>query len=297
VVNDVVENMAQMVDRMEVRTPRGSMSAFNYRITPYSGGSDHVVLIDRKIPGIMLGHSDYTHHTSEDTPDKVDPVELERSEILTAATMLFLSDMTADQAVDLAYLAAANSAERLGAAARRARGLLNSANRAQEGVMWFEVKNTMSLVGQWEREAVGSVLQFNKDDRVGNVVQTIRRQLEQQEETLLSALRAEATALGISTRARAADANDSRVPTRLTRGPLGSGLPASQLPAADAAWYFSPENTLSGNMPFELVNIIDGTRTVTEIRNALSAEFGPVSTESVSHYVNDLVRVGVAEWK
>ena len=301
VVNDVVENMAQMVDRMEVRTPRGSMSAFNYRITPYSGGSDHVVLIDRKIPGIMLGHSDYTHHTSEDTPDKVDPVELERSEILTAATMLFLSDMTADQAVDLVYLAAANSAERLGAAARRARDLLKSAsersNGAREGTTWFEVENTMSLMGDWERDAVGSVLQFNNDDRVGNVVQTIRRQLEQQEETLLSALRAEATALGVSTRARAADAEDSRVPTRLTRGPLGSGLPASQLPAADAAWYSSPENTLSGNMPFELVNFIDGTRTVTQIRNALSAEFGPVSTESVSHYVNDLVRVGVAEWK
>ena len=52
-----------------------------------------------------------------------------------------------------------------------------------------------------------------------------------------------------------------------------------------------------GNLPFELVNFIDGARTVTQIRNALSAEFGPVSTEAVSHYINDLVRVGVAEWR
>ena len=301
VVNDVVENMAQMVDRMDVRTPRGSMSAFNYRITPYSGGSDHMVLIDRKIPGIMLGHSDYTHHTSEDTPDKVDPVELERSEIITVATMLFLSDMTADQAVDLAYLAAANSAERLGAATRRARGLLNPtsewATDAADGAVWFEVENMMSLVGEWEREAVGSVLQFNEDGRVGEAVQAIQHQLEQQEETLLSALRSEARAKGISTRARAADSEDSRVPVRLTRGPLGSGLPASQLSTADAAWYSSRDNTLQGNMPFELVNFIDGTRTITEIRNALSAAFGPVSTAAVSHFVNDLVRVGVAEWR
>ena len=301
VVNDVVANMAQMVDRMNVRTPRGSMSAFNYRITPYSGGSDHMVLIDRKIPGIMLGHSDYTHHTSEDTPDKVDPVELERSEILTAATMLFLSDMTVDQGVDLVYLVGANAAERLGATARRARRLSAPAsvrdNSGEEGVAWFEVENTVSHAGEWEREAVGSVLHFNDDSRVREAVQAVQRQLEQQEEALLSALRAEATAAGISTRARPASPEDRRVPVRLTRGPLGSGLSASQLPAADAAWYSSREFTLRGNLPFELVNFIDGERTITEIRNALSAEFEPVSTEAVARYVNDLVRVGVAEWQ
>jgi hypothetical protein len=93
-VNDVVANMAQMVDGMEVRTARGSLSAMNYRVTPYAGGSDHMMFIDRKIPGIMFSHSpDYTHHTSEDTPDKVDPVELERSEIIAAATILYLSDL------------------------------------------------------------------------------------------------------------------------------------------------------------------------------------------------------------
>ena len=85
--------------------------------------------------------------------------------------------------------------------------------------------------------------------------------------------------------------------TRLTRGPLGSGLPASQLPADDAAWYTSSEYSLRGNVPFELLNFIDGERSITEIRNALSAEFGPVSTEAVARYVNDLVRVGVAEWR
>ena len=46
VVNDVVENMAEMVDRMNVRTPRGSLSAFNFRTTSYSGGSDHMMFIE-----------------------------------------------------------------------------------------------------------------------------------------------------------------------------------------------------------------------------------------------------------
>jgi len=98
-VNDVVADMARMVDGMDVRTPRGSQSAFNWRVTPYSGGSDHMQFIDRKIPGVMIGHSpDYTHHTSDDTPDRVDPVELERAEILaTAATLRSTVPKTRDK--------------------------------------------------------------------------------------------------------------------------------------------------------------------------------------------------------
>ena len=94
VVNDVVAHMAEMVDGMDIRTSRGSLSAFNYRVTPYSGGSDHMMFIDLDIPGVMFSHSpDYTHHTSENTPDKVDPVELERCEIIATAAMFYLSNL------------------------------------------------------------------------------------------------------------------------------------------------------------------------------------------------------------
>ena len=297
VMNDVVANMALMVDGMDIRTPRGSMSAFNYRITPYSGGSDHMVLIDRKIPGVMLGHSDYTHHTSEDTPDKVDPVELERSEVIATATLLFLSDMTVDQAIDLAYLAGANGAERLGLAARRARALLEDPEQFAEGVAWFEVQNLIQHATEWEQDVVSSIMGFHYDERVLEVVSRIRGSLENQEESLLSMLRAEALAVGISTNARQASRTDSRVPSRLTRGPLGSGLPASQLDAEASAWYSSSDYPLRGNRTFELLNFINGERTVTEIRNAISAEFGPVPTEAVARHIENLVQVGVAEWR
>jgi hypothetical protein len=70
----------------------------------------------------------------------------------------------------------------------------------------------------------------------------------------------------------------------------------SQLSPEDAEWYSAPEFPLRGNITFELLNFIDGERTVTEIRNALSAEFGPVPTEAVARYLSDLVRVGVVEW-
>jgi hypothetical protein len=293
--NDVIANLAAMVDRMPVRTPRGSRSAFNYRVTPYSGGSDHMNFIDRKVPGVMFTHDpDYTHHTSEDTPDKVDPVELERSEIIAAGALLYLSDLTAAQAVDLVYLVSANAAERLGAAARRARAALLAATGPERATAWFEARNAVIHVARWEEETVASVLWYQSAPAVRAAVESARRRLRQQEAALLASLQSDARSAGVATleQPRAADL---RVPVRLTRGPLDFGLPASKLPAADAVWYAA--FPLDGDQRFELVNFIDGRRAVSEIRDALSAEYGPVSTTVVARYLEDLVKVGVLRWK
>ncbi len=285
-LNDVVESMAQMVDRMPVHSPRGSRSRFNYRIHEYGGGSDHMMFIDRKIPGMMLGHSpDYTHHTSDDTPDMVDPVELERSEIIAAAAMLYLSDLTVEEAMDLAHLVAANGSRRLGEAARRARAVLVAHGPAEAG-------NTLRNAAAWEREALSSVLTFNGSDDAGRAVEGLIAQIADQEAMLLSMV-------GVETGSpeTVAAATDDRVPARTTRGPLDFALPERALPDEAATWYRSPEFTLSGSARFELVNFIDGRRTVSQIRDALSAEFSPVALPVVARYLEDLVRVGVVEWR
>ncbi len=298
-LTDVVANMAEMVRRMDVRTPRGSLSLLNYAITPYGGGSDHMMFIDRKIPGVMLGHSDYTHHTSEDTPDKVDPVELERSEIVAAATVLYLSDLTAEQAVDLVYLIGARGAERIGAAARRARTLLVAGGSHTAAVRdpWFEVANTLSKAAMWEDEVVSSVLHFNDGAVVRAAVQAVQERFAAQEEHLKAALGEEARASGLEPTGPRTGRRDDRVPVRVTRGPLDFGLPTSRLSPTRAAWYSSGEFDLSGDERFELVNFVDGTRSVDAIRDALSAEFRSVRLEVVARYLEDLVSVGVIEWK
>jgi hypothetical protein len=299
VVNDVVLNMGQMVDGMNIRTARGSLSKFNYQLVPYSGGSDHMMFIDRRIPSVMFGHSpDYTHHTSDDTPDKVDPVELERSEIVAAAAMLYLADLTEEQAVDLVYLVGSASAARLGASGRRAARLLLSSARREgpDAHAWYETENVVRQVAQWEWEAVSSVLHYNDTELVRQTVGVVHRQIDAQERALLQALESQANTLGVETGSNQR-ATDDRVPVRSTRGPLDFGLPESRLTPDAAAWYSSSEFTLSGNERFELVNFVDGERSVTEIRDALSAEFGPVPLEVVARYLDDLARVGVLSWE
>ena len=295
-VNDVVANMAEMVDRLDVRTPRGSLSRMNWRVTPYSGGSDHMMFIDRKVPGVMFTHDpDYTHHTSEDTPDKVDPVELERSEIVATATMLYLSDLSPLDAVDLVQLTAAHGAARLGEAAREARRRMLATTGADRQEAWAEARNALVHAARQEREATRSVLGFAAAAPVRDAVASAERRLSAQEAALTDDLRAAARAAGIPTgdRPRAAGV---RVPMRLTRGPLDFGLPESRLPPERAAWY-GGDMPLGGDARFELVNFIDGRRSISEIRDALAAEFGPVPLDAVAQYLEDLVSVGVVRWK
>jgi len=299
VLNDVVENMAQMVDQLNVRTPRGSLTRFNYRMTPYSGGSDHNVFIDRKIPGIMFGHDDYTHHTSEDTPDKVDPVELERAAIIAASTILYLSDLDSSHGVDLAYLASANASRALGEAARRAQRYLAQATPSDYTHRWAESQNVIDHETRWSREVLDSVLWFSDGDEVKEAVARGKQQVDSQTGILIAGLRSAVAARGFdATRSPVLDPSpDRRVPVRLTRGPLAGGLPESRLDEKAAAWHQSEGRVLGGNVRFEIVNFIDGKRSVSEIRNAVAAEYGPIDKALVARFIEDLVRAGLARWQ
>ncbi len=295
-VNDVVENLAQAVDRLDVRTPRGSLSEFNYRVTPFSGGSDHMMFIDRKVPGVMFSHTDYTHHTSEDTPDKVDPVELERCEIIATGTMWYLANLDDAQAHDLARLSNANALGRFGQQVRRAHAIRPASPSASVDL---DAAQNLIDFGYWDaRQSVGSVLSFNDSPVVRQTVEKILGQLEAGFRS--SSVRPSLLYPGSSDPARAGQPprtpNENRVPVRTTRGPLDFGLPESALPEADAAWYSTPAFTISGDQRFELVNFIDGRRSVAEIRNAITAFESPVDVAVVYRYLDDLVKVKALGW-
>jgi hypothetical protein len=53
----------------------------------------------------------------------------------------------------------------------------------------------------------------------------------------------------------------------------------------------------SGDLTYEIVNFIDGARSVSEIRDAVSAEFEPVDLAAVAEYLNVLVKAGAISFK
>ena len=53
----------------------------------------------------------------------------------------------------------------------------------------------------------------------------------------------------------------------------------------------------SDDVTYEIANFIDGVRTVSEIRDAVSAEFEPVELEAVAEYLDLLARAGAVTFK
>ena len=53
----------------------------------------------------------------------------------------------------------------------------------------------------------------------------------------------------------------------------------------------------SDDVTYEIVNFIDGVRTVSEIRDAVSAEFEPLGVDAVAEYLDLLAKAGAVSFK
>ncbi len=297
---DVVAEIAAQVDRRELGRQQGNRSSFNFRIVPFSGGSDHVVFNDGMlgIPAMMLGHwPDYTHHTSEDTPDKVDPVELERCELIASAALWYMASLDADRSRDLSTLVSAQAQSRLLADVRKAVGWLLGAAPESLQERYQEAKAAVDFALQRESRALASILEFADFEETRELVNTwtqaLQGQAELQRRTLIATYHQRAERFPVPLIQSDAQREAARwIPRRRTRGPLASGIPELRLSEQERLWYADPAHAFDRYL---LVNLIDGKRSVLSIRDNLSAATQPVPLEVVDHFLRDLAKVGVIE--
>ena len=301
-VGDVAVDVAALVDTLPISNSRTGSSNFNYRVIPFSGGSDHEVFNDGtiRIPSLMLNHwPDYTHHTTEDTPDKVDPLELERCSLIAAATFWYLANLTQKESAELANLVAAKSQSRLIEAAKKAGAWLLEAQPEDLEQTYYESRNVIDFALQRERRALQSVLDYTtSSDFVRRLVDTWNQALEGQAELQRRALHAvfyQRTGEFPIPRILSpeeAKANEVR-PRRLTRGPLARRLPESRLPQEEQGWYLTPEVAQLDR--YLLVNLIDGERSILDLSDDLAAAGKAVALATVVRFIEDLGRTGLVE--
>ncbi len=298
-LNDVTNNMALMVDMMNIQTPNGSRSALNYRTVPFRGGSDHIMFLDRKIPSVMISHSDYTHHTTFDSPDKVDPTELERSEMIATGAMWYLANLSPAEAVDLLDLVKANSYLALGDYVRKMRVQIKATGIKGLPMAWAECADGIIRLSNHYYDVAKSILPFATSEDLVSLTDQMRGHLGKRFDFLYGMAKSFVEENGYASDYPAAlnDPEDNRIPVRVTRGPVDFRLPESKLSLKEAEWYNSKEFTLTEDQRFEIVNLIDGKRKISEIRNILIAEYSAIPDPVVIRYIEDLVKVGVMKWK
>ena len=261
--------------------PEGGKEPLRAEYSAYTMGSDHDVYQDSsfRIPAIYLNDwPDRYIHTNFDTAANIDPTKLKRAAFIGAASGYFLAGSSTEDRIAKAW-----SALRLGRSVRLTQrleryGSLDDVERAvlDGGDCMYE----MNLAGGVD-------------------------------EPTLKQLRAENCPIfytPIPQGWRKADVDELRRKGGLTvfgrnkapKGPLAvfgydyfedhakaAGVATPKLMSYEGLWGGGEEYA------YEVLNFADGKRNAQEIRDAVSAEYGPVPLEMVVEYLKALEKIGV----
>jgi len=300
-LNDVVVNFARAVDALSLRSVNGTDHPFVWSREPFSGGSDHYLFNDGalKVPSVMFNHGDTFHHTSLDTPDKVDASELRRVCAIALASVHYLANAQRAEAEDMARLIARNGAGRLAADASDAlEAIFAAGDAAGLPQAYGQALNVVGRSLAREKQAIASTAVFTPDKDYP---------------AKAAAWTAPLVALAASYRSSAGTIYKEAC------GALKIE-PAMPKPSADEiAWskvipVRSPDFVcplepdylveqlgagvverikLRGYAAYEAINFADGRRSVLDITQAVAAEYGPQNIRDVGDFFGILAEAGL----
>ena len=244
-------------------------------------GSDHDVFREGSwaIPGLYLHDwPDRYIHTNFDTAAMIDPTKLKRSAFIGAVNAWFLANMSDADVPAVLALLKRNALQRSGALLEQLQDL-EPADAAAVSRVHFTVERrkvhsveSFAMLAEHDHEAAMAFL--------GNLETMINTPDAAAVETDNTVYRRNAAVTGPM----------SGFGYSYVRDHYGDEqYGALQLPR------FSSAEGSSGEYVYEALNLVDGKRSVSEIRNWLTAELGPVPVEYVREYLAALNSIDVIQ--
>jgi hypothetical protein len=281
----------------------GGKEGLRAEMVDYTAGSDHDVWNEGSfaVPAVYFNDwPDRYIHTTGDTAANIDPTKLERAAFLAAASALVLADLDAARAADVRPLLRAAGLRRLATLVER-----RAAAPAEEAAV-------LARFWSWhERELHASLERFVAGPRAEDAAQAASAQAATPcaagsdlcPRDTVEYLEGWERLLGGVPSAPAASGDGALLFRRrpAPRGPmsvfgydylqarLGTAAHASlALLGARPAWG-------AGAYAYEALNLVDGRRDAQQVRDALSASYGPVPLAAVVEYLRALESAGVLE--
>jgi aminopeptidase YwaD len=262
--------------------PEGGKEPLRAEYSAYTMGSDHDVYQDSSfgIPAIYMNDwPDRYIHTNFDTAANIDPTKLKRAAFIGAASGYFMARMTGGDYPALLDAIKTNQLFRSGAMMRRASQLTeDEAKKLQE-----------QFVAQ-ERQLAMSIDSMVPVSLRGEETRPPWPQPEKGLEALARKLQPKGTESAIFKRRSE------------PKGPLAvfgydyfvdhakaAGVATPKLLSYEGLWGAGEEYA------YEVLNFANGNRSAQGIRDAVSAEYGPVPLEMVVEYLRALEKIGVVE--
>lgn len=291
VANDVAEAFARFVNEESYRysatgradyplvDPEGSRQALRARIADFSVGSDHQVWTEGsfRVPAIYLNDwPDRYIHTHADGVGNVDPTKLLRAAFIAAASGYYLATVDEKDVPELLSVVRRQALARSAAAIGRA-AELDEAEAAnflrQQATYEAEMLQSIGVFTAWPTESRDSMTETARE-----VSDVLERGLPEDEATDPSEAGAEVC---------------YRRP--VPRGPLsgfGYSWLADHLARArlerPALLFYRGRWGGGSEYAYEVLNLIDGRRSVGGIRDHVAATYGPVSLGLVRDFIGAL---------
>ena len=288
---------------LPVVSPRGSRDPFYIKIDKHYGASDHVTYMQHGIPSLMfITWPDMWYHSSEDTPDKLDPTQFKRAAVVGIGCMSVLASAEDEMAHTVAAESFGRGVERMGDSQRKGLGYLaNTADAAALIDAYKEAKNAVRHQAQIEQDVIRSVSAlFTRPEDGKKKLEPLasliaeRSSALQEEVTAFYKLRADlkkvkATEPKMTTEER----NAAR--TYYER-PEGQGGGFGRMRAAMANLTEEERATLETvpqHMTAELNILIGKKKSVLEMRDFLSGEFEPIALADLMEYARVMEKMGM----
>jgi hypothetical protein len=297
----------------------GSRNRLACRMDLYTTGTDHELFNNLKIGAATLGAwPDDFYHSSEDTPDKVDPTQLHRAVVIGLAGITTLAYAYNEQAQDLARLSLIYGRRRIAGSEFEAIKSLLTATKDGFGEADRSAGNLMVHVYRRERAAIGSAAVFARTAQA-------RSEVEKTMSLLNSDEAASRKKLDEVAMLRAVELDAARAPRSLNEAELRAArlIPVpnkgkelfnldyvtrtlakdstAQIPKIKAALEESAQRLRAQGeselrlfgIPDAAASYADGKRSILEIRDAVAAEYAPIAIEALELYFRAFEKAGV----
>ena len=287
----------------------GSYALFRHAVIPFSGGSDHYILSDPSVgvpTPMIIQWPDKFYHTSQDTPDKVDPAMLGRVGSLAATYAYFLANAGSREATWLGYEMAArfkrDMVRFVQEKVTEATNIGEETDKLGETVALLRKK--VAYLVEREQQALASLKRLSPEIGVegwqGEVTEFANRELAKGEEAVrvCAGERAELPEASKPELDEWEEKAARMIPRRLYRGPIPLRHYLNQLNEEERErWWQMRQKHKKG---FRILPTLagywaDGKRSLLEIADLIELETGQRDAELLVEYFQMLGKMNLVE--
>ena len=284
--------------------PQGSQDPYHIRIMKHAGGSDHLPFL-RSYPRVAGVHfmnwPDVHYHTSEDRPNYLDPTQLKRTAMITMCVSLAMANARPDDALLLAGLTAGHATERIGEDLTLAVEALRAASADQLAQAYKE--GLVQIHQAYRREALAvrsNALLMGQNPKALASLKDIELSVVATENGDVAKLQSIYKAVA-GQRGQTPVLTPPLKPSEVSASKLyprhRDPNPYDDFSAAGGRASGGRPSMFGGHREYSLydeeaINFADGSRSILDIRDAVSAELGAIDVQTVEKFFRDLEKTG-----